>query len=337
MNKFSKVLQARLPDIDIMDHLQEASPMLAAAGARPANSGDKEVYEEFKEATPLKQVDWNEAFPIVRASFSDDYVEVNRFGGEWTISRDDALKYAQARGQSGNMAFGYNEWMMKEEPYIMKATLMDMASATIYSPKRGLLGSSKTFGTMVGVEATDTSPNSYYSIAIVSWGRHTSLLLDENFYDGAGVDADGNPTASFFKETPLNSVVAGQIVPRKNETTKVLEVGTLMETSLGSLFVNPREITTIVNFTLDNIGAAFFKIVNQQIAKCRGQNKQLLAHPDVINALAEAEEAKTYSVGTPASGDGGNDNLVHIDMWKSVQMIGDYNFKEGSEAFQTNL
>lgn len=324
MNYYGEVLQKFFPDMNPMTTILEDTPFLRRSRAQESNAGDKHMYTELVSADPLKQVDVNEAWPEITAEFGEDYAEVNRFAGKHWVTEDTVLKIAQAKGRPGNVGFGINEYFRMKREAIQRQTAMKLEEASYYAAN-GIQKRGNLFGNETKIQ---TSGTDFYSLAVVGYNDHSSLLYDANFYGGAN--------GTFMREKNLNAVNGSEIIPVEN-SSGVFVYGKAMQTSLGNFFVDEKQIATIINFKLSDIDAAFFQIVNDQILKVRSNDKVIVAHPNVIARLNQAEEAKGMGVGNAPSGINGTDNNVHMGMWRSVGMVGTYNLSEGKEKLNGGL
>ncbi len=324
MNYYGEVLRSYFPDLPYLDNILEESPLLRRMKAQESNAGEKHMYDELIEAEALKQTNYNEAYDEITARFGESYAEVNRFAGKHYVTQDTVLKIAQAKGRSGSIGFGINEYFRQKRAAIATKTANEF-DQSVYYAKNGILSRAKSFG---NVSEVQTSGSDFYSLAVVGNNDHSSLIYDSAFY--------GGENGAFIKEQNLNAVNNGEIVPTE-DSGGVFVYGKAMQSSIGNFFVDERQLSAIVNFKLTDIDADFFQLVNDAIVKVRSMDKFIVAHPYVIARLKQAEEAKRGGVGNVPTGYTGNDNNVHMGIWDTVGMVGDYNLSEGLEVLDGGL
>ncbi len=324
LNYYGEVLQKYFPKMSLLDNILEESPLLKRMKAQESNAGETHLYDTLLDVDGLKQVDYNASFEEITARFGESEAKVNRFGGKHFVTEDTVLKIAQAKGRAGSIGFGINEYFRQKRNAIHKKTANEFDQA-IYYAANGVLSRSKLFGNEVQVTDTGTD---FFSLAVVGNSDHSSLIYDSAFFGGK----DG----AFIKEQNLNALNGGEIIPTQDQNG-VDVYGKKMQASIGNFFVDERQLSTIVNFKLADINADFFQLVNNAIVNVRGMDKFIVAHPFVIARLKQAEEAKRGGVGNVPTGYTGNDNNVHMGIWDTVGMVGDYNLSAGTEVLGGGL
>ena len=103
--------------------------------------------------------------------------------------------------------------------------------------------------------------------------------------------------------------------------------GVDIEMPIGFLPVNGRNVSGIVNIDLDTIDEkAFGKLITERMVQARpgaGGTLVAYAHPVLVAFIAQMNEAQAL---------GNADNGIYSTMFNGVQIVGDWNLLEGTEA-----
>ncbi len=302
LNTYKRMVQGYTPKLDTIDEMLEGTPLFQTSIWGPTNNGFSHKYNELKDIVAAEAVNLNSAYPTVGADFNLENRDIAFFAGRREVHVNTVEEMA-----GGNL----NTYLKDEMPAVYNQTLMNVSFDTYYNVLRPF---AKAKGKLVSATATP-SGNKYSSIYFVRWQKgQMQGLVNDNWAKAKG---------GVFKAIPLSG--GDRYV---NPVNGKSVYGVDIEMPLGFLPANGKNVSGIVNIDLatitnDDLG----QLVTNALVQARpGLGGKLVAYanPILVARLGQINQAQAK--------DGVSDNNVYSVLWNGVEIIGDWNLLEGTEA-----
>ena len=281
----------------MVDQILEESPILNMMPMEPASHGLWNLYEEQGTVTGAGLVDFDDELTEVNSDTELQQVDLSILGGKIYCGEDKARKFG-----------GFNNYLQRQLPAILKQTGMDTEYSIIYNNIRQFaLDNSKAV-------SAGGSSNANYTILCVNWqpGQTTGLYDPNGFGRGAVMDI-----------TPING---GNIFDHTVGSKTILSYGARMKSYIGIQLANSRYVSTLVNVDASNKPTE--AQLDDLIADARGRSGTtfLYMHRQVLTWL--------YAYKADALQIVNSENAVdrRIAEWNGIPIVDSYNFLDGTET-----
>lgn len=277
----------------IVDQISLPSPIIASAFWEQTTHGYRHAYTEMTAVTSASRSNLNGAYSTVGADFEVKNRDIDLYAGRHEVHVNTAEEFG-----------GAQNYFQKKLSYIEAGTLQAVEDDIIYNLTEDVC---QELGTQTKYA---TSGSDFYSLRIIRWEEGNMAML---------YNPNGFGSGSMIKVTPLSN---GQRYVSSNKSV----YGADLELSVGMLAVNKRNIGSIVNLKLTDINTAFGEAFSDKLVELfvgSGGRMAVYGHPKIINRISKLLEAERASIS--------NSGIV-LKIWEQVQLIGDYNFKAGTEA-----
>jgi len=287
-----------------VDWLTENAPILDSMTFEPSTHGLKHAYEVLDEVTGGGFVNIDASLPDVDATSNLNWKELSIIGGIHRCGEDKA-----------KMLGGFNAYLAKKLPKIIKKTGMNAETAIIYNI---LMDFAHKNGKLVSATSSQ-SGNKYLSILAVRWEEgEMGGLYDPNGF--------GNPNAGTDGLLDVLPISGGNLYEHDSR----LKYGARIKSYFGTLAVNPQNIAGIVN--IDSTAVAPDTLAGQMdtmLAEARvgsGGRTVIYMHQKTLTKLVKFKASQLIM--TPPQTD---INRV-VASWNGTPIVTSYNFKDGTES-----